>query len=84
MTGICSRCMERLLHNYLGCRVTAQNREGVFEGKLVGVKVEGSALKIVLAQAETFSVVDSVLWFSVYDGHKLVFTAQPTQEVEKP
>jgi hypothetical protein len=72
--------MERLLHNYLGCRVTAQNREGVFEGKLVGIKVDGSALKIVLAQAKTFSTIDNVSWFSVYDGHKLVFTAQPIQE----
>jgi hypothetical protein len=78
--------MAGLLHKFLGLRVTATNREGVFEGKLAGYRVDGSHLKVVLGEGKTFTVVDCVTLFRVYDGAQLVFEAQPTptQKVEKP
>ena len=85
MVGVCGRCMQEILHKFLGLRVTAANREGTFEGTLAGYKVAGPRLKIVLGEAKAFTVVDGVTLFRVYDGEKLVFEARPTptQEVEK-
>ena len=87
MTGLCAHCMEQLLHKAQrqGLHVVALNEKGKFEGKLVGLKVNGSHLKIVLGEAKAFTVVDCVTLFKVYDGDKLVFEARPTptQEVER-
>jgi hypothetical protein len=84
MAGLCARCLAELLHKFLGLHVIAENTHGTFTGKLVGFKVNGPHLKIVLGEAKTFTVVDNVTLFRVYDGEKLVFEAQPTptQEVK--
>ena len=78
MTGVCGHCMKQLLHDFLGHRVTAQNVEGTFEGRLVGVKVDGPLLKLVLDRGKAFVVVDRVLWFRVFDGSRIVFEASST------
>jgi hypothetical protein len=52
--------------------------EGTFEGRLVGVKVDGSLLKLVLDRGKAFVVVDRVLRFRVFDGSRIVFEASST------
>jgi hypothetical protein len=79
VTGVCGRCMEHLLHDFLGMQVTADNMVGkTFQGTLVGFKVDGPLLKLVLDCGKVFVVVDRVLRFRVFDGSRIVFEASST------
>lgn len=59
--GVCGRCLEQILRYHLGRRVAAESDSGqTFIGVLLGFKVRGKQMKVILREGGRFVVVEWV------------------------
>jgi predicted thioesterase len=60
MPGVCAHCLEKLLQKCVGQKVTVEAESQVFIGKLVGVRVIGRKLTVVIQEGKNFRAIHSV------------------------
>jgi hypothetical protein len=73
MTSICADCLSKKLSLSLNRKVSVEKNNSLIVGELIGFKVNGGALKVVIRQKKGFYVFDNVT--------RLILNNSPKEEI---